>query len=498
MIVASRFGRARRRTRQHVATLVSTLLAFGACKSFDQKVEGHGGTGGTGAAEGGDGGESDAGTGATGTAGDASGGDGKGASPSGGDSGSGASASGGRAGRGGDSGDAGTFQGGAAGEMEAGQGGVGADSTGGAAGSGGASSGDGGGTGGTSGAGAGNGGAGSGGTAGSGGSGTEGICRDDQTIVVECFTNGGFSLLSVPKAEGIGINSIPFWGGGFQLFGTKADSNMVAVSWTGDSVGSWWQPWLCFDAVPIPKRVAATSLRNGWPEVFVSTGCGTLFRRLSYNDGIWSSWMPFGLPSPQSFVTDVALSLASDGANHVYVADRGNVFVRRRLDADPYGPFSGWQSLGSPGAEVVAAGLRSDGRQQVFAVDQAGRASTSSQSSAELGSSFAEWVELSSSIVSEVVDIDVPYGTEFLEVYGVDPSGNLWSRREDGSDGLTEWTPWQGPATPFPLVGVASAALPPIEPAGPRLVLAVLTRGGIAYLIQRDFDQWAPNWTRIQ
>jgi hypothetical protein len=328
--------------------------------------------------------------------------------------------------------------------------------------------------------------------------GAGGICKDDQNIEVECISNGLFTPLPVPKVEAIGLNSIPFWGGGFQLYGAKADKNTVVVSWTGDAVASWWQPWLCFDAVPIPKRVAATSLRNGWPEVFVSTGCGTLFRRTGYTDASWSSWTTFGLPSPQSFVTDVALSLASDGTNHVYVADRGSVFVRQRVGSDPDGPFSAWQSLGSPGAEIVAAGLRSDGRQQVFMLDQAGRASTSSQSSHVLGSSFEEWSGLGSGVVGELVDIDVPYGVELLELYGIDTSGNLWSRREEGPDGLTDWTPWQGPTTPFPLVGVVSAALPPIEQAGPRLMLGAITRDGIVHIIQRVSDQWAPYWTRIQ
>jgi hypothetical protein len=467
------------------------VLAFAACRATSVDYGGAGDAGEQGGSAG------DAGRGGDESGGQAGNTDSGGASPTGGAlSGGtgGASSRGGSPHNGGggqDAGAAGADDGGSGNESGSGSGGV---ATGGA-GTGGAGTGGGGmgggGMGGAGTGGAGMGGAGMGG-AGTGGSGRPGICSEDATVVPECYANpvGVFPAMSVPAAVGIGVIAQDVSSGIFSAFASKANSPMIAVTWTGEAGAGPWTGWRCFDAVPYPGRVAASSLLNAQPEVFVATNCGELYvRRLIAGVG-WIGWSRFSLPSTDSFVTDVALALSEERVNLVYVADRGSVFARHRVGLDTYAAFGPWQALGSSDARVVAAGRLQDGRQMVFVLDIDGQPRSQTQRSADLGAPFDSPLDFDSGDVPELVDIEAAHESRPLEVLAVDRNGALWLRRESGSGGFGSWQTWPGPAAPERLGAIGAAGLPSAN--GSPLVVFAVGQSGITYWTRRVHDAWDP------
>jgi hypothetical protein len=317
-----------------------------------------------------------------------------------------------------------------------------------------------------------------------------GICTDDAVIVPECASNpvGVFPRMALPAAAGVGVSTDDSTSGGFTVFASKAGTQMIAVAWSHvQDLGSWTN-WLCFDAIPYPERMAATSLVNAAPEVFVTTGCGELYVRRLIPGVAWSGWTRFGLPSARSFVTDVALAVSAEGVNHVYVADRGSVFLRHRVGFDTYAPFGPWQELGSSDVHVVAAGRRQDGRQMVFMLDANGLPLAQVQRSAEIGAPFDPGFDFDSDDVPKLVDIEATHGTKPLDVLAVDAGGALWLRREEGSDGFTPWSAWPGPTPPEGLEAIAAGGLP--SGAGSPLLVSAIGRSGATYRILRVNDIW--------
>lgn len=331
-----------------------------------------------------------------------------------------------------------------------------------------------------------------GGEAGSRGDGQlDDICRDDETVIPECVSNPGgqFPIMITPAANGVGVMATEAHGGSFHAFASKSGTHMIALAWGNQDLS--FTPWVCFDAVPYPRRVAATTLRTGTSEVFVTTDCGQLYvRRLIARDSLyaWSNWVAFGLPSPKSFVTDVGLAVSSEQTNQVYIVDRGAVFRRYRLGAEPYGPFSPWEDIGFSHARIVTAGLRMDNRQQVFVLDEAGRPSSAVQVSSDLESGFQAPSDFDASAVPMLLDIEAAYGTAPLDVLAVDVDGTLWMRREGNEGIFSSWTAWPGPPPPEELVALAAAGLHRLE--GAPLLLFAVGRSGTTYRAKRANDAW--------
>jgi hypothetical protein len=443
----------RRRRRFRSVCVISVLAAvtFVACKDLGSNAilpDGH----------------TDAGAGSSNVGGESGSRGGSGPSGEGGEAGGGRDSSGGISGTGaGDTGGhAGTDAGGG-GDDDGGTGGAAGVARGGTGGSGGAS----------------------GGGAGGGGE----VCREDETIIPECTY-----LAPVPGSNslGVGVNAHWSFGGGYHLFASTVSSHTVAISWGSDAQGPAWFPWACFDAVPRAERVASTTLHNELPEIFVTTQCGDLFvrRRVVTSDvDTWSPWSTMRLPRGESFITDVAASVDANHIHHVYVVDAGSVFVRNRVNEDTYASYGSWRGIGSGTFfRTVTAGLRADGRQQVFALDAEGKPRTSVQVSATLGDAFEAWADFGAVGLPPLVDIEAPSGTPAIEVYAIDETGSLWTRWENESGGFSDWAEWQGPEPPEALVALAAAAIPP--PGSPELLVAGVGSSGAVYRTRRVNDAW--------
>lgn len=324
-------------------------------------------------------------------------------------------------------------------------------------------------------------------------------CQPDATIVPECTMyggpNGDYPPVNVNAVNGVAIWSTALYGGGFNVFGTKRGVSTIAQRYTRTAgPDPEWTGWYCFDALPKPARMAAGSLTNGMAEAFATSSCGTLYRRTQIPDGSWfAPWQPFTLPTPGAFVTDVAMSLDKDGVNLVYVADAGRVFMRHRASAEPYSAYTVWQEIpAGPAAILLAAGLRSDHRQQVFVLDPQGALYTAVQDDPNLDSAFGPWQAFDMNEFSApLVDVEVPSGTS-LEVFATAGNGTLW--QGNGSLAAGAWTAWDGPAPLTPLFTLAGSAL--LNATGAPLVLVGSSLSGGVYTIRRYQNAWR-QWTQL-
>jgi hypothetical protein len=353
--------------------------------------------------------------------------------------------------------------------------------------------------------------AGAGGSVASGGSGgatgtpvdTSAECQPDATLLPECllFSGGGedYPAVAFSAATGVAMGSAEAWGGGFSLFASKRGSSTVVQNYTKNVEGTIWSSWFCFDAVPKPDRLAVASLLNGEAEVFVTTRCGALYRRASWPGAGWLPWQPVTAPSVGSAVSDAATSVSSTGTNYLFVADGGKIFARNRVGTDSYSPYGEWREIsGLTGAVLLTAGLRSDGRQQVFSLDAQGTVRTAVQAMADDDSTFGAWVDFDSrELPAPLLDIEAPHGGPFpLEVFAVDSNGSLWQRTEDPeTGGFLPWQAWNGPPPPSSLVSLSGAAVK--LAAGTPLQLAGLSAGGAVYSIRRTGNVWF-EWTQPQ
>jgi hypothetical protein len=319
------------------------------------------------------------------------------------------------------------------------------------------------------------------------------FCALDETIVSECPLNQILPPVAVPQVQHLTSAPIETYGG-FHVLATQPGSSTLVISW-GDPDS--WTGWHCFDVVAHVSRVAAARLRNDFSEAFAVTECGTLHdRRMVQSNGevAWSTWSQMKLPTATSVATDVATSVSGDGTNHLYVADRGRVFVRRRISEAAFAAFGPWSEVGAQGARTIAAGLSPDGRQELLFLDAEGAPHFCRQRSAELDAGFDACEDFAADDVPRLIDLDVPtgLGTNVL-VFALDEDGVVWQRERDGSGTFGVWQKFRSDEQPFMFTEIASAGVH-TYPGLPLLFVGV-ANGGV-YATRRVNDVWEP-WARL-
>jgi len=255
---------------------------------------------------------------------------------------------------------------------------------------------------------------------------------DQQTepvVVPEC-AQAGF----VPNTFSALAASLTWDANAPQLYGSDAASNSTIARWADVNSGRWFQ-WLCFDSLPTPTRLASTNLSNKQPEFFAITADGAIHVRRGYPISAWTEWTPFSPPFSNSFLTDVAVT---PDLVHVYVIDRGNVFLRTKASTDPYSSYGGWAALpanktagSTPQARLLAAVELPNFKQEVFtvnndtvwAIKETATGSPQYEDWRSLGAPGPHLVDLDSAVDSG--------GNITLDALGSD--GSLWSRSESTS-----------------------------------------------------------------
>jgi hypothetical protein len=342
-------------------------------------------------------------------------------------------------------------------------------------------------------------------------------CRYDQTVVPECIslpptTHVGIDVGSALSAAVAGVN---YAEGRFHLFASRNGSNTLGTAFTRFPDHATWYDWSCFDAVPNPVRLAATTLSNDAPEVFVTTDCGGVYVRRYFPEVHlmgWSPWVPLRLPSDVSFVTDVVISRSRgpNRGNHLFVLDRGTVFAAKK-DDDPYGPYGDWNRVASGAGSRIAAGMLypenpetpdEGGRHLLFTIDARGRPFVSTQTTGDDLDSFEPWADFDAdrTLEFELVDIDAPYNIDgALLVVGVDTEGAVWTREQVDFE-FGDWQKLTDVEPPPKLVTIAGASISG-RTDDPLLLVGVAEGGEVYFARQAKLTSsspavWEP-WRRI-
>jgi hypothetical protein len=338
-------------------------------------------------------------------------------------------------------------------------------------------------------------------------------CRYDQTVVPECISLPPHTsvMVDVRSALSAAVAGVNYAEGRFHVFASRNGSNTLGTAFTRFPDHSTWYGWWCFDAVPNPVRVAATTLSNDTPEVFVTTDCGGVYVRRYFPEQhlmSWSPWVPLRLPSEGSFVTDVAISRSRGPSreNRLFVLDRGGVFAAKKGD-DPYGPYGDWSRVASGAGSRLAAGMQyppnsvitDEGERHIlFTIDARGRPFVTTQTTEDDLDSFGPWLDFDENRTLEfpLVDIDAPYDIDGeLLVVGVDTEGAVWTHGQRGA-----WQKLTDAIPPQKLVTIAGASISG-RTDDPLLLVGVAEGGEVYYARQTKTTSSSPGgwepWRRI-
>ncbi|MES1173865.1 MAG: hypothetical protein ABUL62_06005 [Myxococcales bacterium] len=229
-------------------------------------------------------------------------------------------------------------------------------------------------------------------------------------------------------------------GGGFMLYATHPTLNSVSIRYS-DPTQSVWADWLCFDGLPQPQRIAAVNLTGEFllPEIYVTTAQGRLFARRYYStvDG-WTQWEELTLPTASSRAIDVAGVGAPSPMLFMYIIDRDQIFMRHKLTSDGHSAYGRWALVGTPAsAKHVCAVVRSDNKQQVFVLDDAGNVHTSVQLDVAPDSAFQDFEPLTDGSTLRFSELRCGYSTDGSPaIFGLS-NGALWTRLQSaGAWGL--------------------------------------------------------------
>jgi hypothetical protein len=277
-----------------------------------------------------------------------------------------------------------------------------------------------------------------------------------ENVTLEC-SSMFYDALPIVDARAASVSGLTQSMGGFQVFAVKAYSDMVATAYNRVPDGPFTN-FICFDGLPAPARLASTAVLEGTAEVFAVARCGTLWER-HLQFGGWVAWKSLILPAEDARVSDVAATRVAETTNFVYVTDRGNAYVRHRVEATSFSDFGAWSLAAKGAGSVIAAGGRSDGRQQMFTLDEHGRPLTSVQVSPDVDAAFDRFTDFGDASVPPFIDIEAADGLAELEVFGLDIAGGIWTREEDGSGSFTPWAPSVVPPPPATFRTLAGAGI---------------------------------------
>jgi hypothetical protein len=230
-----------------------------------------------------------------------------------------------------------------------------------------------------------------------------------------------YDWVTPTRTRGLGI-AATWFRSAISLYSWDPSTSVAMTRWSDSLTPTSWTAWVCLDIVPKVTRLTAMNLPNGRPEIFAVTASGGLFVRREFAQ-TFGPWLPFSVPSHESSVSDV--DAVGGALPRVYVADRGRVYVRTKLDEDSYSDYGPWRGLGINGAGLVAATLRADGTHQVITVAAGGLVATAQQ--VPDTDDFGEWTALPP-LTEPIVDLVVTEVSGMdLALHALGESGTLWS-----------------------------------------------------------------------
>jgi len=278
--------------------------------------------------------------------------------------------------------------------------------------------------------------------------------------------------------------------GRLEAFGIGNDNHVYHI-WQSPYGG--WSGWQQLSSLYV-RQIAAASNSDGRLEVFAIDAVNGLEDASQTSPGgPWSQWTKEGGYSRQ-----ISVGTNADGRLEVFaIGWDGQIY--HDWQGTPGGSFSGWNPNTLGGyiyqATDLAVARNSSGPLEVFAIDRYGVPYHSWQTWTSSYSGFSPWNTLGYSFprLSELTVGQNQNGQ--LEVFGIDPDGNLEHIRQGGPyGGWGSWTNDVGGGTlylggGFTDIALASNADGRIEVFAMRPILS----GGL--LTDRIFDMWqvSPN-----
>jgi len=281
----------------------------------------------------------------------------------------------------------------------------------------------------------------------SGSAGSEANTPDGGTedvVLPSCIMHDSNPPISFQAPASLAV-SLSFSGQPFVVYATQPSSNSMTMRWSlGTGFDSSWYAWTCLDSLRQPQRTAAANLSGFGTEVYVTTKSGALFVRHLFTSIGWAPWESHPLPSANSHADDVATVGRPSSIPFLYVIDRARVFVRHRANSSEVAQYLPWAEVKAPPSpQRISAGIRLDGRQQVFIVDATGSAFTSIQTSALPDAGFGAFERFGDESTPTLSEIQCGYlENGSLTVFGLS-AGAVWSRSLSGN-AWGAWTPEPG------------------------------------------------------
>lgn len=247
-----------------------------------------------------------------------------------------------------------------------------------------------------------------------------------------------------------------------QFIVTNANSiSSKAQSDRGHEFGALWQgPFDSADATrqtsALDAIVAALAVQGrnasgpiqtngfGSAEMFAVDGHGSVWhdwQKVGNGGNIppanWAGWSEFSMGSVVA-KAGPAVAMNSVYQQNVFVPTSGDVYVVS--ESSPAGGWGSWTDMGSTSSGLtglVARNSPANGGLYVFGRDSSGDIWYASKSNPN--SSWSSFTELTGKTVQSGYTVGENAGTGYLEVFGVDSIGRVWTNMQTG---LTTWSGW--------------------------------------------------------
>ena len=242
-------------------------------------------------------------------------------------------------------------------------------------------------------------------------------------------------------------------GGGFLLTTWKVSGESTA-QWSD------WQGLSMDDTTPPNEALtdfSAGSLTDGRIQVFAPTTFGPNRERFltRWQQGVnepmsWSRTTDFAPFRSADSVTAIHLS---DGRLQLIAGSDNGLMTTWKLDTQSSGPWQPWQPFApfyntSGGGAKVHWGRLSDGRPQLFALDRFGSLKTSWKATTESWSAWTAWVPFEGAPTNVKSFSAAPLSDGRLQLWAVDDRRRCFSTWKANTNPNSAWVPWQGFAMP--------------------------------------------------
>jgi hypothetical protein len=248
---------------------------------------------------------------------------------------------------------------------------------------------------------------------------------------------------------------------------TNANSIWAHDQGSGYAFGALWQG--AFDSADATRQTSALDAlisaiavqggstagpiqKNGFGslELFATDGSGNLWHSWQHvgadggsGSGNWASWNEFTMsgvvakPGP-------AVAMNSIGEQEVFVAtNAGDVYTN--WETGSTGGWNGWVDMGSSShglSSLHAVNSGANGGLYAFGLDASGNIWYASRASPN--SSWSAFAELTGETVQPGFTVGVNAVTGFVEVFGVDSGGTVWTNTQTGASSWSGWSSLSG------------------------------------------------------